>query len=149
MMAKLDLYLSFSDNCEEAFRFYKSVFGGEFSVLSRYSDMPGAGDMPADSDHALADGDRDKIMHVRLPISQGTRLMGSDRPSGSETAVIGNVFTISINPDSEAEAVRLFNELSAGGHITMPLEKTFWNALFGTLTDKFGIQWMVNYEYEQ
>ncbi len=148
-MATLDLYLSFSGNCEEVFNFYRSVFGGDFSVLNRYSDMPGADDIPPDSDHALANGDRDKIMHVRLPIGQGTNLMGSDRPSGAETAVMGNVFSISIAPDSEEEAVRIFDALSAGGEVTMPLEKTFWNALFGTFTDKFGVQWMVNYEYEQ
>ena len=75
--------------------------------------------------------------------------MGSDRPAGEETAVFGDVFSISIAPDSEEEATRIFSELSAGGEVTMPLEKTFWNALFGTLTDKFGVQWMVNYEYGQ
>ena len=146
-MATLDLYLSFSNTCEEAFDFYRSVFGGDFSVLSRYRDMPGAEAVAEDADHATADGDQEKIMHVRLPVGQGANLMGSDRPSGAESVVVGNVFSISVSPDSEEEAIKLFNALSDGGQITMPLEKTFWNALFGTLTDKFGIQWMVNYEY--
>jgi PhnB protein len=148
-MATIDLYLSFAGNCEEAFNFYKSVFGGDFSVLSRYSEMPGGDEMAEDSAHAQSDNDGDKIMHIRLPIGGGASLMGSDRPSGGESAVIGDVFSIAVAPDSEEEAIRIFNELSAGGEVTMPLEKTFWNALFGTLTDKFGIQWMVNYEYEQ
>lgn len=148
-MATLDLYLSFSGNCEEAFSLYRSVFGGDFLVLNRYSDLPGGEEIPEDSAHALSDNDGDKIMHVRLPIGGGAVLMGSDRPSGVETAVVGDVFSISIAPASEEEAIRIFNELSAGGNVTMPLEKTFWNALFGTFTDKFGIQWMVNYEYEQ
>jgi PhnB protein len=144
-MAAIDLYLSFPGNCEEAFDFYKSIFGGGFSVLSRYSDIPGA----EDGNHAFAATDANKIMHMRLPIGQGATLMGSDRPAGEETAVFGDVFSISIAPDSEEEATRIFNGLSAGGEVTMPLEKTFWNALFGTLTDKFGVQWMVNYEYGQ
>ena len=144
-MAAIDLYLSFPGNCEEAFNLYKSVFGGDFSVLSRYSDIPG----DENADHAFAATAANKIMHIRLPIGQGATLMGSDRPVGEETAVFGDVFSISIAPDSEEEATRIFNELSAGGEVTMPLEKTFWNALFGTLTDKFGVQWMVNYEYGQ
>ncbi|MBK8989189.1 MAG: VOC family protein [Chloroflexi bacterium] len=148
-MAVIDLYLSFSGNCEEAFNFYKAVFGGGFSALSRYSDMPGGENGTEDSNHAFAATDANKIMHIRLPIGQGATLMGSDRPAGAETAVVGDVFSISIAPASEEEALRIFNELSAGGEVTMPLEKTFWNALFGTLTDKFGIQWMVNYEYGQ
>jgi PhnB protein len=148
-MTTIGLYLSFPGNCEEVFNFYKSVFGGDFSVVSRYSDMPGGDEVPTDSAHALSDNDGDKIMHIRLPIGDGVALMGSDRPSGGETAVPGDVFSISIAPASEEEAFRIFDELSAGGQVTMPLEKTFWNALFGTLTDKFGIQWMVNYEYEQ
>lgn len=146
-MAVIDLYLSFPGNCEEAFDFYKSVFGGDFSVLSRYSDMPGFENGAEDSDHAYAATGADKIMHIRLPIGRGASLMGSDRAAGEETAVAGDVFSISIAPDSEEEAIRVFNALSVGGQVTMPLEKTFWNALFGTLTDKFGIQWMVNYEY--
>ncbi|MFO7538985.1 MAG: VOC family protein [Chloroflexota bacterium] len=147
-MATIDLYLSFSGNCEEAFNFYKSVFGGDFAVLSRYSEMPGGEEVAEDSAHALSDNDGNKIMHIRLPIGEGAALMGSDRPSGGETAVVGDVFSISIAPDSEEEAIRLFNELAAGGQVSMPLEKTFWNALFGEFTDKFGIKWLVNYEYE-
>jgi PhnB protein len=145
----LDIYMSFSGNCEEAFNFYKSAFGGDFAVLSRYSDMPGGDAVSADSARATSNNDGDKIMHIRLPIGGGATLMGSDRPAAAETAVVGDVFSISIAPDSEEEAIRLFNELSADGQVTMPLEKTFWNALFGEFIDKFGIKWLVNYEYGQ
>lgn len=93
--------------------------------------------------------DGEKIMHVSLPISKETILMGSD---SSETfgkaTIVGNNVSLSINAESEAEATRLFNALSADGTITMPLDKTFWGALFGMFTDKFGIHWMVNYDYE-
>lgn len=146
-MVTIDLYLSFSGNCEEAFNFYKSVFGGDFSMLSRYSDMPGPESGAEEVDQAFAAADANKIMHIRLPIGQGAILIGSDRPGEEKTAVVGDVFSISITPDSEEEGIRLFNELSAGGAVTTPLEKTFWNTFFGTLTDKFGVNWMVNYEY--
>jgi PhnB protein len=88
-----------------------------------------------------------KIMHVSLPIGQGTVLMGSDRQGEMGKGTIGDNFSIVIGPESKEEATRIFNGLSAGGKVTMSLEDTFWGAYFGMFTDKFGIQWMVNYDY--
>ena len=143
-MATINPYINFRSNCEEAFNFYKSVFGGDFSMVSRYKDMP-----PSEGAHM--DGiDGEKIMHMSLQISKETWLMGSD--IGGEWAkhtVDGNNIQISINAETEDEAKRIFDGLSAGGRVNMPLEKTFWGALFGMFTDKFGINWMVNYDYNQ
>ena len=143
-MTQINPYLNFNGNCEEAFNFYKSVFGGEFPMISRFKDMPPAEGQPA------MNVDGDKIMHVSLPISRETSLMGSD--VGGEWAkhnVVGNNIQLSINAESEEEAKRIFSALSEGGRVTMPLDKTFWGALFGMFIDKFGIYWMVNYDYEQ
>ena len=104
---------------------------------------------PSEAAH-MGGVDGEKIMHMSLPISKETTLMGSD--IGGEWAkhtVEGNNIQLSINADSEDEAKRIFNALSAGGRVNMPLEKTFWGALFGMFTDKFGINWMVNYDYNQ
>lgn len=140
-MAQINPYLTFDGNCEEAFNFYKSVFGGGFTYMGRFKDMPSETEMP--------ESEKEKIMHVSLPISKETVLMGSDSLQGycQETGTGSNI-TISINTESEEEAFKIFNDLSAGGKVTMPLEKTFWGALFGMFTDKFGISWMVNYDYE-
>jgi PhnB protein len=141
-MATINPYLNFDGNTEEAFNFYKSVFGGEFMALMRWKDAPEADKLPA--------GDREKVMHVSLPIGKGNVLMATDAcKSMGRTLTVGNNFYISISPESEEEADRLFNGLSAGGQVTMPLHKAFWGAYFGMFTDKFGIQWMVNYDYNQ
>ena len=143
-MAQINPYLNFKGNCEEAFNFYKSVFGGEFPFVGRYKDMP-----PSDKAH-MGDVDGNLIMHISLPISKETVLMGSD--VGGEWAkhtVDGNNVQLSINTESEEEANKIFNALSAGGRVNMPMEKTFWGAFFGMFTDKFGINWMVNYDYNQ
>lgn len=143
-MAQVNAYLNFKGNCEEAFNFYKSVFGGEFPFVGRYKDMP-----QADGGYSEA-MDGEKIMHMSLPISKETVIMGSD--VGGEWAkhvVEGNNVQLSVNTDSEEEAQRIFNGLSAGGQVTMAMEKTFWGALFGMFIDKFGINWMVNYDYNQ
>ncbi|WP_247234136.1 VOC family protein [Telluribacter sp. SYSU D00476] len=141
-MATVNTYLNFTGNTEEAFNFYKSVFGGEFLALQRFKDTPEAGKLPPE--------DQDKIMHVALPIGAGNVLMATDAlESMGHTLTVGNNFSISINTDSEAEADQLFNGLAEGGQVTVPLEKAFWNAYFGMVTDKFGIQWMVNYDYNQ
>jgi len=138
-MTTINPYLNFKGNTEEAFNFYKSVFGGEFITLQRFKDMPEAGRVPAD--------ELDKIMHVSLPIGQGNILMGTDSlESMGHTLTVGDNISLSINTESEAETDKLFNALSAGGKVTVPLEKTFWGAYFGMLTDKFGIKWMVSYE---
>lgn len=140
-MASVNIYLNFNGNCEEAFNFYKSVFGGEFPYIGRFKDMPAQEGMPP-----LPKEMEGKIMHVSLPISKETMLMGSD--TGGEWApsfVQGNNFSISINADSKEEADRLFNGLSDGGKVTMPLNNTFWGDYFGMFTDKFGINWMMSF----
>ena len=141
-MPSINPYLNFKGNTEEAFNFYKSVFGGEFTTLQRFKDTPEADKIPA--------SEKDKIMHVSLPIGKGNTLMATDAiESMGQKLTVGNNFYISIGADSEEETTELFNALSAGGKVTMPLGKTFWGAYFGMFTDKFGIQWMVNYDYNQ
>jgi len=141
-MAQVNPYLVFNGTCEEAFNFYKSVFGGEFPYIGRFKDMP--------SETPLSEEVGNLIMHVSLPISAETILMGSDTNEAfGQSAQAGTNLSISINTDSEDEATKLFNGLSAGGKVTMPLDKTFWGAFFGMFTDKFGIHWMVNYDYEK
>ena len=141
-MATINPYLNFPGNTEEAFNFYKSVFGGEFTVLQRFKETPEAGNVPA--------SEQDKIMHIALPIGKGNMLMATDAlESMGQTLTTGNNFSIAIQVESEEEADKLFNGLSAGGQVTMPLEKAFWGAYFGMCTDKFGVQWMVNYDYNQ
>lgn len=143
-MATVNVYLTFNGNCEVAFNFYKSVFGGEFPYIGRFSDMPpqpGQSPMPEDMGN--------RIMHVSLPVSKETMLYGSD--TGGEWAKDykqGNNFSISINAGSKEEADRLFAGLSAGGKVTMPMNNTFWGAYFGMFTDKFGINWMVNFDIQ-
>ncbi len=139
-MATVNIYLTFNGNCEEAFKFYQSVFGGEFPYIGRFKDMP-----PGE-DSKLNPGEENRIMHVSLPISKETMLMGSDTGGDWATGYLqGNNFSISITPDTKEEAEKLFNGLSAGGTVTMPLSKTFWADCFGMLTDKFGISWMMNF----
>jgi PhnB protein len=138
-MASINTYLNFAGNTEEAFNFYKSVFGGEFLLLQRFSDTPFADQMP--------EADRSKIMHVSLPIGSTAILMATDAlESMGQTLVFGNNSYISVGPDSIEHADKLFNGLSAGGQIEMALEKTFWGAYYGSFTDKFGVRWMINYQ---
>jgi len=139
-MTAVNPYLNFSDNCEEAFNFYKSVFGGEFLTVMRFKDMH--------SDE-VDESEGEKIMHMALPIGQGTILMGSDTPEAMGVVTIGTNFSIAVSPDSREEATKLFNGLSSGGKVTMPLDDAPWGAYFGMLTDKFGVQWMVNYDYDR
>jgi PhnB protein len=143
-MATVNVYLTFNGNCEEAFLFYKSVFGGEFPYLGRFKDMP------QDNSNKMDPGMGEKIMHVSLPISKETVLMGSD--TGGEWASSfkqGNNFSISITADSKEEADRLFQGLSAGGNVTMPMDTTFWGDYFGMWQDKFGINWMMSFNENQ
>jgi PhnB protein len=141
-MATINPYLTFNGNCAEAFDFYKSVFGGDFGYVGKFSDMT--------SEHPISEEDKNKIMHIALPISKETVLMGSDTSKDFGGGIeAGNNFSISINAESEEEAKKLFNGLSANGKVKMPLEKTLWGALFGMFTDKFGINWMVNYDYKK
>ena len=142
MSTTVNPYLTLNGNCEEAFNFYKSVFGGEFTFVGRFNDMPGESPIP--------DSEKEKIMHISLPISKETILMGSDSSEAfGQITTPGNNIALSINTLSESEAKRIFSELSEEGTVAMPIEKTFWGALFGMFTDKYGINWMVNYDYEQ
>jgi PhnB protein len=140
-MATINAYLTFDGTCEEAFNFYKSVFGGDFPMVGKFGDMPPQEGMPPISDEV-----KNRIMHMSLPISAETVLMGSDTMPGIHDHQVGNNISLSINTDSREEADRVFTGLSAGGKVSMPLADTFWGAYFGMWTDKFGINWMVNYD---
>ena len=140
-MATLNSYLNFPGNTEEAFNFYKSVFGGDFAGgIFRFKDTPEA--------DKLSTSEREKVMHVGLPVGKGNMLMATDAmESMGHKLTTGNNFYLSLETESKEEADKLFKGLSAGGNVTMPLADAFWGAYFGMLTDKFGIQWMVNYTY--
>ena len=143
-MATVNPYLIFNGDCEAAFLFYQSVFGGEFPYMGKFSDMP-----PAEGCEPVSEKDANRIMHVSLPISKDSILMGSDSTTQSGDAIIGTNISISINAESRAEADKLFNGLSAGGNVIMAMNDTFWGAYFGMFTDKFGINWMVNFDEVQ
>ena len=137
IMPSINAYLNFPGNTEEVFQFYKTVFGGEFAMLQKFKDMPGQ-EIPAEA--------HDKIMHIALPIGKDDVLMGSDAiPGMGPPYKAGTNVSLSISSDTEAEARRLFQALSAGGQVTLPFEKQFWGDFFGMLTDKYGTQWMVSY----
>lgn len=142
-MAKVSTYLNFTRNTEEAFNFYKTVFKTEFAApIVRYSDMPTQPGQPP-----LPESDKRLVLHVSLPISGGHNLMGSDVPESMGMKVVqGNNMYINLEPDTRAEADRLFQALSGGGKVEMPLSEQFWGAYFGSLVDKFGIHWMINCE---
>lgn len=138
-MTTVNIYLNFSGNCEEAFLFYKSVFGGEFSYLGRFKDMPKQDGMPE-----LPKEMENQIIHIGLPISNETILMGSDTcKEWTPEHIIGNNFSISVSVDSKEEADRIFNALSVGGTVQCPMADAFWGDYYGQFTDKFGINWMV------
>ena len=140
-MTTINPYLTFKGKCEEAFNFYKSVFGGEFLIVARFKDMP------ENPSYPMSESEKESIMHISLPISKETVLFGSDTPLAFEKQMVqGNHISISIDTDSIDEATRIFKGLSAGGKITMPLDKTFWDAYYGMFTDKYGIDWSVNYD---
>ena len=135
-----NIYLSFQDNCAEAFDFYKSIFGGDYEVIQKFSDGPP--DMP------LAEEDKDKIMHATLKVGDAI-LMGSDTPSQSPHPLqVGNNFSISYHCASRDEADRIFAALTKGGSVSMPMEDMFWGSYFGSGTDKFGINWMIDFQTE-
>lgn len=142
-MAAVNVYLAFNGTCEAAFNFYKAAFGGEFTYVGRYKDMPS-------SDRPISDSEKEKIMHIGLPVSGETMLMGCDvsEESMGEPFVAGNNFSICISTKNEAESRRIFDALAEEGVVTMPLEATFWSPLFGMLVDKFGVAWLVDMERE-
>lgn len=137
---KLNPYLNFDGNAEEAFKFYQSVFGGELFVQK----------MDSVSGMEIPENEKNRTMHVALPIGDGQTLMASDcLPSQGHVLNVGNNNYISITPDSRDEADRIFNGLSAEGKIEMPMEEMFWGDYFGSFTDKFGVCWMISFPIAQ
>lgn len=139
-MATMNTYLNFNGTTEEAFNFYKNCFKTEFITIMRFGDTPGCED--------LDEIEKGKIMHISLPIG-GNILMGTDIPPNRPKAVNGTSVSISINTDTEEEARDIFAKLSKNGTVEIPLQDMFWGDLYGMFTDKFGIQWMINYEYQK
>jgi len=135
-MKAVNITLAFNGHAEAAFNFYKSVFGGEFIHLQRLKEIP--------APHQLSAEEGEKILHVALPVA-GQVLAGMDIPYGRPESITGTNFMITLDTESEKETQRLYEALSDGGFVMMPLEHQFWGAYFGMFTDKFGIQWMVSY----
>ena len=142
-MARVSTYLNFARNTEEAFMFYKSVFGTEFiGPIARFGDIP-----PQPGAPPIDEADKKLVMNVQLPILGGHVLMGTDAPESMGFALKpGNNVYINLEPDTRAETERLFKALSEGGKVEMPLQDMFWGAYFGSLADRFGVQWMFNCE---
>ena len=140
-MARVSTYLNFRRETEEAFNFYKSVFGGEFQgEISRFRDIPPPVDMPP-----LPESDKDLIMNIALPILGGHLLMGTDSPESMGFRVnSGNNVYITLQPDTRKETKRLFDALSEGGVVEQELQEMFWGDYYGSLRDKYGVQWMFN-----
>lgn len=135
-MATLNPYIYFNGNCEEAFNFYKSVFQKEFAYLGYYSDVPQA------SRELFKEND-DKVMHVTLPISKETILMGSDNEVAHNEQLSYSNFSLIVHADTEQEAEQLFHGLSEKGQIKVPMNRTFWGSYYGICIDKFGIMWKI------
>jgi PhnB protein len=136
MAIQMNPYLNFDGNAEAAFNFYKSVFGGEFATVMRFSDNPQCPEM--------AEADKNKLMHIALPIDGGGMLMASDAvESMGQTLKRGNNVYISLAPETRQDADRIFGGLSDGGKVEMQMTDMFWG-YFGCFTDKFGVQWMLN-----
>lgn len=138
-MSTVNIYLTFNGNCKEAFAFYAAVLEKKISNFNVF------GEMPPQPGVELSDQDKSRVMHVTLPVSAETSLMGSDT-FPHQPVSFGNNFSISLNPDSTEEADRIFSELSIEGNVVMPMSDTFWNAYFGMVKDKFGVNWMINFD---
>lgn len=134
---KLTPYIHFAGNAEEALNFYKEVLGGEIIAINRYGDSP----MPVDEDY------KQKIIHARLQFA-GNLLMISDTFKGNPVHTNGNI-QLSVEIPDKVQMEKVFNDLSAGGKVVMPLQEQFWGALFGMLEDKFGVSWMFNHENQR
>jgi PhnB protein len=141
-MLNINAYLHFMGKTEEAMNFYKSILGGEFTIFGRFRDVPGAENMNPE--------DQKKIMHISLTTKNGTVIMATDSlESMGQQVNFGNNVHLCIQAESETEVDKLFAALSAGGKVEMPVNKTFWGAYFGMCQDKYGVQWMINYTYNQ
>ena len=138
-MKTISPWINFNGNAEEAFTFYNSVFGGEFTKVTRFKDI-------ASEQFPMAKSEENKIMHIALPIGKCNALMANDVPEAmGRTNENENRSKIVINADSKEEAEKLFNGLSAGGQVEMPIGDTPWGTYFGMFRDKYGIEWMVDY----
>ncbi len=141
MSIQMNPYLNFDGTAEEAFNFYKSVFGGEFATVMRFKDNPECG--------PISEDEKDKVMHIALPIDGGGMLMASDSlESFGQKLTQGNNFYISLSPESKEAADRIFAGLSEGGSVEMAMSDMFWG-YFGCFADKFGVKWMLNVGNEQ
>jgi len=140
-MPKVNPYLNFDGTAEEAFTFYKSVFGGEFTGVHRMDSAPGT--------ENLSENERNRIMHIALPVGDELLMASDIMPSMGQTLTVGNNNYISIFPDSREQADEFFNGLSVGGTIEMPMEDQFWGDYFGSFQDKFGVYWMINFPAQQ
>jgi len=142
-VSKVNVYLNFAGNAEEAFNFYKSVFGGEFTSVVRFKDMPMEGGK-------LNKEEEDRLMHIALPIGKDFLLMASDCPEFMlPTFVTGNNVFVTIHAESKEEADRVFNTLSAGGNVKIPIKDQVWGDYFGSFEDRFKVNWMVFYSYPE
>ena len=138
-MALINPHINFNGNAEEAFHFYKSVFGGEFATVMRFKDM-------ASADFPVSEKEANKIMHIALPIGKNV-LMANDVPeSMGRTNEAENRSKIAISAETREEADKLFNGLSAGGQVEMPMADSPWGSYFGMFRDKYGIEWMVDFD---
>lgn len=139
-MAIINPHINFNGNAEEAFTFYRSVFGGEFKKIIRLKDI-------ASPEFPIAAIDENKVMHIALPVGKNNVLMGNDVPEFlGKVNENENRSKISISTESKAEADKLFNGLSAGGSIEMPISDSPWGSYFGMFRDKYGIEWMVEFD---
>jgi PhnB protein len=137
---KIHSYINFGNRAEEAFRFYQKALGGKLTEIHRFGSMPQQGGFE------LTPEQKNLVMHVGLELPDGQMIMASDMIAGmGPQRVEGNNISISVHPDSQPDADRIFNALAQGGTITMPIANEFWGDYFGSLTDRFGINWMVNY----
>lgn len=145
-MRVVNPYLNFNGTTEEAFNFYKSIFGGEFAMLMRYNEMPtGPGSEGCeDMEGGIPEAEQNGIMHIALPIGS-SMLMGTDVPSIMPPVITGTNTILSLGAESREEADRVFNALAEGGVVQQPLQDMFWGDYYGMLTDKYGIQWMMNF----
>ena len=142
-MALINPHINFNGNAEEAFHFYKSVFGGEFAKIMRFKDIASQN---FGTDYPVAANEAEKIMHIALPIGQNI-LMANDVPeSMGRVNENENRSKIAISAASREEAAKLFNGLSAGGNIEVPITDSPWGSYFGMFRDKFGIEWMVDFD---
>jgi len=142
-MAKVSTYLNFPRQTEEAFNFYKSIFGGEFiGGVQRLGDVPTMEGQPP-----ISETDKNLVMHIALPILGGHMLLGTDAPESMGFKVqFGNNIHINLEPDTRTETKRLFQSLSEGGKVGIEPQEMFWGGYFASCTDKFGVQWMFNCE---